>query len=444
MSVSFSTAISVDDALPYSKKRAPSCRKIFIHGMNFAPEPIGIGRYTGELAAYLTAQSESVEVVTSVPHYPGWKIRSPYRPWRYVVENRYGIKVIRCPLILHPSGRGIWRLMAPLSFAIAAAPVVVWRILRSHPHVVVCVEPTLFSAPAAVLAAKIIRARCILHVQDLEIDAAFDVGHLKGNWLRNLASAFERFFLRRFDLIITISERMKQKLIAKKVSSSSVTVLRNWVDTSKIKRLDDRNSFRDQLGIATKDFVVLYSGQIGPKQALQLLLEAALKCGTESGIQFVVAGDGPTKKSLVESYSHVPNIHFLPLQLEEKLCELLNLADLHVITQDRSAVDLGLPSKLGGMLASGRSVLVTADLDTELYDLLFGIAIIVPPGDVQALAEAIKSASRQRSNPPAEAAKLLEQFSSRTILPAFHQAFVETKRLDSVYEPVRSQHLPAG
>ena len=94
MSVSFSTAIGVDDALPYSKKRAvPSCRKIFIHGMNFAPEPIGIGRYTDELAAYLAAQGESIEVVTSLPHYPGWTIRPPYRAWRYVLENRTGIQL---------------------------------------------------------------------------------------------------------------------------------------------------------------------------------------------------------------------------------------------------------------------------------------------------------------------------------------------------------------
>jgi colanic acid biosynthesis glycosyl transferase WcaI len=176
---------------------------------------------------------------------------------------------------------------------------------------------------------------------------------------------------------------------------------------------------------------------MGPKQALHLLLEAALKCRDDSAIKFVVAGDGPTKQPLVETYGREPNIHFLPVQPEQMLCELLNLADLHVLTQDRSAVDLVLPSKLGGILASGRSVLVTADPGTELYDLLAGIAILVPAGDAQALAEAIKSASRQRSNPPAEAAKLLEQFSSRTILPAFHQAICETKRLDSVYEQAK-------
>ena len=403
----------------------PSRAKILIHGMNFAPEPLGIGRYTGELATYLAAQGEAVEVITSVPHYPGWRVRSPYRSGRYVVEDRDAIRVIRCPLVLHPSGRGIWRLIAPLTFAVAAAPVVIWRILRSRPHIVICVEPTLFSAPAVVAAAKLVGARCILHVQDLEIDAAFNVGHLKGYWLQKLAIVFERFMLRRFNLIITISERMRQKIAEKGVPENSITVLRNWVNISNIKRIDRPNSFREQLGIAPQDFVVLYSGQIGPKQALHLLLEVALKCGPESGIQFVVAGDGPTKQSLVETYGRAPNIHFLPVQPEEMLCELLNLADLHVLTQDRSAADLVLPSKLGGMLASGRLVLVMADPGTELHDLLYGIAIIVPTSDVHALADAIKSVSMQRPNPPPQTAKLLELFSSKTILPAFHRAIRE-------------------
>jgi colanic acid biosynthesis glycosyl transferase WcaI len=394
--------------------------------MNFAPELIGIGRYTGELGAFLAAQGEVVEVVTSVPHYPGWRIQSPYRAWRYVLENRDGIRVIRCPLVLHPSGRGIWRLIAPLSFAAAAAPVVIWRILRSRPDVVICIEPTLFSAPAAVVAAKIIGARCILHIQDLEIDAAFNVGHLKGDWLQKLAISFERFMLRRFNLIITISERMKQNIAAKGVPLSSIIVLRNWVDTSKIKRVVGPNSFREQLGIGARDFVVLYAGQIGPKQSLHLLLEAALKCAHNSDIQFVVAGDGPTKKLLVETYSHASNVHFLPLQPEEKLCELLNLADLHVLTQDRNTADLVLPSKLGGMLASGRSILVTADPHTELYDLLSSAAIIVPAGDVQALAEAIITASEKRPSPPAHTEKVLALFSSQTILPAFHRAISGT------------------
>lgn len=399
----------------------PGPARILIHGLNFSPEPIGIGRYSGELAAYLAAQGDAVEVVTALPHYPGWKTHPPYKNGRYTSDVQNGIKVIRCPLLLHTSGQGIWRLLAPLTFAVTSAPVVFWRILRNRSHTVVCVEPTLMSAPAAMLAAKLVGARSVLHVQDLEIDAAFNVGHLKGSWLRNTAKAFERLMLRRFDVIITISERMAQRLAVNGARPESIKVIRNWVDTSKIKYLDGSNAFRERLGISDSAFVVLYSGQIGPKQALGALLAAALQCKDDAGIHFVVAGDGPSKQPLIDAYGHLPNVHFLPIQPEEELCELLNLSNLHVITQAPNTADLVLPSKLGGMLASGRMVLVTADQGTELADLLTDAAIVVPPGDVHALAAAIKQASLERKPAPVKLTKLVEKFSSDTILPAFRR-----------------------
>jgi colanic acid biosynthesis glycosyl transferase WcaI len=81
------------------------------------------------------------------------------------------------------------------------------------------------------------------------------------------------------------------------------------------------------------------------------------------------------------------------LQPEEKLCELLNVADLHVLPQDRGASDLVLPSKLGGMLATERPILVTADEGTELHQILKDVAIIVPPGNPAALASGILAAT---------------------------------------------------
>jgi len=392
--------------------------------MNYAPEPIGVGRYTGELAEFLAANGEHVEVVTSVPHYPGWRVSAPYRSWRYSTETNNGVQIIRCPLLLHRSGSGIWRLLAPLSFAIAAAPVVVWRILRSRPDVVICVEPTLLSAPAAVLAAKVVGARRILHVQDLEIDAAFSVGHLNANWLLKAASSFERFMLRRFKRVITISERMGQKLAAKGVSSNSISILRNWVNTSKIKPLPGPNEFRQQLGLKDKDFVVLYAGHIGRKQAVDQLLLAARECRSQDAIHFVISGDGPEKSRLIDVYGTLPNVHFLPIQPEERLCELLNFADVHALPQDRDAADFVLPSKLGGMLASGRPIVVTTDPGTELYDLLNGVGTIVPPDDVAALADAIKLVFSTRPLAVPQLRKLVSSLSSETILPNFRRAII--------------------
>ncbi|MFP1130230.1 glycosyltransferase [Asticcacaulis sp. W401b] len=148
-----------------------------------------------------------------------------------------------------------------------------------------------------------------------------------------------------------------------------------------------RNTYRDELGIDATQFVVLYAGNIGKKQALHLVADAAEALQENAGIVFVIAGEGPEKSKLVER--NLPNIRFLPLQPEERLGDLLALADAHVLPQESDVADLVLPSKLGGMLASGRAMIVMANEDTELFDFLEGEARIVPPGDASALAQAI-------------------------------------------------------
>jgi colanic acid biosynthesis glycosyl transferase WcaI len=366
--------------------------KILIHGINYAPELIGVGRYTRDLAEYLATQGHSVEVITAPPHYPGWWVRPPYRSYAYAQEKLNGVTVRRCPLFLHRSGKGIWRLLIPLSFALAATPVVVWRIIRSRPDVVLCIEPTLFSAPAAALAAKIVGARRILHVHDLEVDAAFAVGHLSGGLFKRMALSVERIILHRFKRIVTISDRMRDRLLEKRQLADRVMVIRNWVDLSRIKLVTGPNSFRNEIGLSESDFIVLYAGQIGAKQSLHLVFEAAEQLAAVNGLHFVIAGDGPLKARFVDRYGNMPNVHFLPLQPEERLCELLNIANLHILPQDGAAADLVLPSKLGGMLASRRPILIQAEEGTELYRLLKGVVKIVPPGDVGSLVGGIMEA----------------------------------------------------
>src|SRR5215211_6231901 len=120
--------------------------RILIYAMNYAPELTGVGHTSGEIGAYLSQQGLDVEVVTTPPHYPGWALRDGYAN-RYAIEHRGRECITRCPLVLRKDMRGIWRLVAPLSFALSSAPVAVWRILTTRPNTVLCVEPTLFSAP---------------------------------------------------------------------------------------------------------------------------------------------------------------------------------------------------------------------------------------------------------------------------------------------------------
>lgn len=356
--------------------------------MNYAPEMIGVGRFTGEIASFLAGLGYQVGVITAPPHYPGWLVEPPFHALLYASEEREGIEIVRCPLAVRSEMRGIWRLIAPLTFAFSSAPVALWWIATRRPRLILCIEPTLAIAPVALLA-RLTGARTVLHVQDLEVDAAFAVGHLKGGSLMRMITAVESWLLRRFCGVITISDQMRKRLIAKGVEPSRINIVRNWVDLSKIKPIEGDNSFRRELGLSDDDFIVLYAGTIGAKQALGVVLEAARSLANRPNVHFVIAGDGPEKQRLMQDYDGLASVHFLPLQPEERLCELLNLANLHVLPQSSGAADLVLPSKLGGMLASGKPVLVTADAGTELFDVLTGTAILTPAGDSAAMAKEI-------------------------------------------------------
>jgi colanic acid biosynthesis glycosyl transferase WcaI len=378
---------------------APARPRVIVYGMNFSPEIAGAGKYTGEIAQQLADDGADVTVVTTPPHYPGWRVQPGYGN-RYSVAWQNGLRVVRVPLLLHREMQGLWRLFAPISFAVTSAPVIFWQILRRRPATVFCVEPTLFAAPVAQLAAWLVGAQVVLHVQDLEVDAAFAVGHLRSRgWLRALGFAFERLALHGFDRVITISDRMAEKLLEKGLVAEQVSVVRNWVDLAHIFPLRETSPYRAELGFRETDFVVLYSGNIGAKQELGVLLQAAEQLAPAGRVQVVVAGEGPAKAELQARFGHLPNLHFLPFQPYARLNAFLNMPDLHVLPQDRSTADLVLPSKLGGMLASGRPILVTAEPGTELARLLGDAVAYAKPGCARSLAEAIRALSEKPAAP---------------------------------------------
>jgi len=364
--------------------------KLLVSAMNHAPELTGCGKYTGELVAAMARRGHQVEVVTAPPHYPGWTVKPPYRN-RYSREARDGARLFRCPVLVREAMGGVWRLIAPLSFAATSAPVTVWRALRLRPDTVLSIEPTLFAAPFVLLAAKLAGARTVLHVQDLEVDAAFAVGHLGGaGGLKKLAGAFERFCLRRFDTIITISQRMAERISEKSVAPERIALVRNWVDLGHIQPMETAFAYRDELGLPRDAFVALYSGNIGPKQGLDVVVEAARRLSHRADIVFAIAGEGPSRKELQSRAEGLANVCFLPFQPYQRLPEFLSTCDLHLLPQQASTADLVLPSKLGGMLASGRPILVTAEPGTELADFLEDAATIILPGDAELMAQAIE------------------------------------------------------
>ena len=392
----------------------------------YAPELTGVGRYTGELARGLAVRGQDVGVVAPPPYYPGWFVRAPYSAKRYQAETLDGVRVWRCPVFMRRDAGGLVRLLSPVSFALASAPVTMWQILRRRPDVVLCVEPTMASVPAALLAARLAGAKTVLHVQDIELDAALAVGHfrLPGPVLK-LANGVDRFLRRRFDRVVTISTKMAAAIARKGVDENRIMVIRNWVDIERIRPLPGPNSYRAELGIADDAFICLYSGQIGRKQALHLVLEAAEALAAEPRFQFVVAGDGPELPKLKERFGHLAHVRFLPLQPEERLGEFLNLADAHALPQDAGMSELVLPSKLGGMLASGKRILVTAEPDTELARFLGDSATVVAPGDPAAVVAGLRLMAASADTTQAARLALARSISADDTLDLFDRTLRE-------------------
>lgn len=251
------------------------------------------------------------------------------------------------------------------------------------------VAPSLACAPAALLVSRISSSKSWLHIQDFEVDVAFKMGLLKGKLVKSIALWLESSLLGKYDVVSTISHRMKDRLIKKGVVSDKARLFPNWVDISKISVLVGQSPYRSELGIGKNQRVVLFSGSLGSKQGLMVIPEAARRLRNRQDILFVICGDGVMRPAIENASKDLPNVRLLPLQPIERLNDLLGLADVHILPQSPEAEDLVLPSKLSGMLASGRPIIATCRPDTEIAKMVSKCGIVSPPEDPVALADAV-------------------------------------------------------
>src|SRR5258708_5360688 len=288
--------------------------RILIYGINCWPELTGVGKYTGEMAEWLAARGHDVRVVTAPPYYPQWKTAEGYSAWRYHRQSHAEVKIQRCPTWIPKKLTLFTRLVHLLSFAITSAPVILWQAYQYPPDVVMVIQPPMFGVPIGWLAAKLARAKAWLHIQDDELEAAFELGFLRTRWLYRLCQRGERFLLNRFDRISSISPRMLNRLEHKGICTDKQTLFPNWVDTQTIFPLNGDNPFRKELGFSGQDVVALYAGNMGRKQGLEILLKVARLLRDHPAIQLVLSGDGSTRRALMEKAAGLTNPRFLPLQ----------------------------------------------------------------------------------------------------------------------------------
>lgn len=367
-----------------------------IYGINYAPEPTGIGKYTAEMAEWLAQRGHKVEVISTPPHYPYWKIQPPYRSGQFLTEKINGVTVRRAPLFVPSAERAttLNRIRLESSFSLNALRYWLPMLLGlRRPDVVIAISVPLQIAVYPWLLHAMRRVPWVFHIQDLQVDAAFRLGMLRGSILDRLLFNLENFFLRHSPRVSTITEAMRRRVIAKGVPSERTWLFPNWSDTEHIRPLNRDNSFRAELGFDHDDVLFMYAGNMGEKQGLDLILTAADRLREQRHIHFVMIGAGAARERLEQTAQQLglSNLRFLPLQPLERLPEVLAAADVHLVVQKAEAADLVMPSKLTNILAAGRPSIATAGAGTELHHVLtqHDAGLVTPPDAVDEFMDAL-------------------------------------------------------
>jgi colanic acid biosynthesis glycosyl transferase WcaI len=384
-------------------------KRVLLIGGNYYPEPIGIGKYNGEMIEWLAQHGYECTVITSFPYYPQWKIQQPYvkKSYWYKKEVKFfrpyyenSIQIYRCPQYVPDNPSGAKRMLLGLSFFLSSSLMILNLLMKKRYDFVITVVPSFETGLLAILYRFIKGGKFFYHIQDLQIDAARDLKMIKSAGLLNFLFYIEKYILQKADVISTVSSGMMEKVKAK--CNKKVEFFPNWVNSKVIYPIEDKSPLKEAYNFNPADKIILYSGAIGEKQGLENILLAAESFQADNHLKFVICGSGPYLHKLekLKETLHLKNVIFMPTQPVEKLNHILNMADLHLIIQKANASDLVMPSKLTNILAIGGVAIVTALPGSSLYQLVsnHNAGIISAPENVNALTKAVANAIHTNNN----------------------------------------------
>lgn len=371
-------------------------KKILLIGGNYYPEQTGIGRYNGEMMTWLSEHGFDCSVVTTYPYYPQWQVQDSYKAkhlW-YSREKHGKVKVFRCPLFVPKKVSALKRILLDFSFSSSALFKVLPFLLKKKYDAVIVVVPPFHLGILGAMYKRFRKAKFIYHIQDLQIEAARDLNMIKSDKIINALFKTEKYILNRADIISSISSGMIEQIEAK--TGRHVTFFPNWSDISAIFPVEDKSGLKEMFDLPANNKIALYSGAVGEKQGLEVILEIAKEWLHRTDITFVICGMGPYKSKLIEMAEEMglTNLVFKDLQPKEKFNAFLNMADVHLVIQKADVSELVMPSKLTNILAAGGLALVTANPGSTIFEEIkkHKMGLLVPAEDKEALKAGIENA----------------------------------------------------
>jgi colanic acid biosynthesis glycosyl transferase WcaI len=368
--------------------------------VNYWPEPTGTPKYTTHLAEHFASVGHEVTVLAGMPHYPAWRLRPDYRTMRRE-EVVHGVRIVRrahyVPAHQSAAGRAIYEGTF-LVHALTACRL-------DRPDAIIGVIPSLNGGALARIEAARFRVPYGLIVQDLMGQAAGQSGISGGATVAALTRRLEGWCARGAAVVAAASTSFLPYLRGLGVDDERLFHLPNWATVPVPSA--DRSTIRHGLGWPPGSHVVLHAGNMGLKQGLEQVVEAARLAGGRSPhVRFVLLGDGSQRGSLQEQAAGLANVSFLGTQSDERYTEVLAAADVLLLSERTSVRDMSLPSKFTSYCAAGRPVVaaVRPDGATAAEVARSGAGLVTQAGDPGALLDALESL---RSD-PVHAARLGE------------------------------------
>jgi glycosyltransferase involved in cell wall biosynthesis len=264
-----------------------------------------------------------------------------------------------------------------------------------RPDVVLCMTDPPIVADIALLVARRYGAPLVVISQDVFPEIAVQLRRLQNPVATRLLRGLVSLYLRRADRIVAIGDTMRRRLEAKGAPPERVRVIPNWIDSGRLAPRGKENDWARKKGLQDK-FVVMHSGNVGHAQDLDSLVRAATFLRDLDDLVVFIIGTGARHAELVTlaQLLEVDQVHFLYYQAREVLPESLSAADLHVVGLAPGLAGYVVPSRLYGILAVARPVIVAADPESETAQVVerVGCGIVVPPGRPELLARAIRDA----------------------------------------------------
>lgn len=336
-----------------------------------------------------------VTVCTGMPYYPEWRVRPDYARKLVCREQRNGVTVLRSWIWVPKKVTSAKRVLFEASFLASS----LIRALGSRrPELLLIVSPPLGLALSARVLSRWAKAPYVFDVEDMQPDAAADLGMLPRPVLPVLYR-LEAMAYRHAALITTVTEGMREKIIAKGIPPSRVAVVSPPAQRSLfgVGRSQPGQAFRSKHGLEDK-FVVAHSGNMGVKQGLDLVLDVAVQLKNRHEIIFLLAGDGAMKSRLEirAQVLRLDNVRFLPLLDQAEFVKMLAAIDLALIVQQPSVSDIAFPSKTVTLLSAALPVAASVSAHSEVARVLAGSngGLVTEPGQAGALAEGILELSQ--------------------------------------------------